>query len=72
MGKRLPDGDALPIDCDTYQPDANPLEIRDCGVLRLSVAVWAENEQVGRVMSDLGVKVVHLKIRLAIRFLEGE
>ncbi len=41
-------------------------------MLQLRMAVRAEQEQIGRVVPDLRVKVVHLKIRLTVRFLEGE
>jgi hypothetical protein len=72
MRKRLPDGDPSPIDCDTYQPDANPLEICDCCVLELSVAVWTEDEEIAWVMAHFGVEMMYFKVRFAASFFEGE
>jgi hypothetical protein len=70
--KRLPDGDPSPIDCDTYQPDANPLEICDLCVLELSVAVWTEDEEIAWVMADFRVEMMYFKVRFAASFFEGE
>jgi hypothetical protein len=72
VNKRLADTETLAVNRHTNQPVIDPSEVRYGGMLELRVAVRAEHEQVSRVMSDVGVKVVHLKIRLTVRFLEGE
>jgi hypothetical protein len=72
MNEWLTDTETLAVDRNPDQPVINPFEVRYRGMLELRVAVRAEHEQVSRVMSDLRFKVVHLKIWLAVPFLEGE
>jgi hypothetical protein len=72
MRKRLPSGDPSPIDCDTYQPDADPLEICDCCVLELSVTVWTEDKKIAWVMTDFRVEVMYFKVPFAVPFFESE
>jgi hypothetical protein len=56
--ERLSNSDAFPIDRDTYQPDTNPSEISHFCMLELSVTVRTEDEQVARMMADLGIKMM--------------
>lgn len=72
MGKRLPNSDAFAVDRRSHEPIAGPLEIGHCRMLELSVAVWAENQQVTWVVADLGVKMMYFKVWLAVPFLEGK
>jgi hypothetical protein len=72
MNKRLTYTETFAVDRHADQPVINPSEVRYRGMLELRVAVRADHEQISGVMSDLRVKVVHLKIWLTVPFLEGE
>ncbi len=72
MGKRLPNSDAFTIDRHSDEPVDGKLEICHCCMLESSVTVWANDQQVGRVMTDLWVKMVYFKVRFAVPFFESE
>ena len=60
------------IDRHAYEPIADPLEIRNSGVLKLGMTIRTEDKQVSGVMADMRVKVMQFKVRFAISFLESE
>ena len=68
----MPNSDSLTIDHHSNQPVARPLEIGYCRVLELSVTVRTEDQQVTWVMADFWVKMMDLKVRVAVPFLERE
>ena len=72
MSERLPNSDALTINHHSNQPVSSPLEIGYCRTLELSVAVRTEDQQVTWVMADFWVKMMDLKVRVAIAFFESE
>src|SRR5580704_3367828 len=41
-------------------------------MLELSMAIWADNEQVIRVVTDLWIKMVNFKVRLTVALLKGK
>src|SRR5437879_1062715 len=72
MRERLADRYSFTVDCHTNKPIACPPEIGYCRMLKLSVAIWTNHEQVIRVMANLRIKVMYLKVWLTVSFLESE
>jgi len=68
----LPNGNAFPVDCDAYEPDTNPLEIRHRRVLKLSMTVRTEEKEVAGVVTHFRVEMMDFEVGLAVPFFERE
>lgn len=72
MSKRLPNNEVFTVNRYAHQPITGPFEIGYFRMLELSMTVWTEDQQIGWVMADLGIKMVYFKVRLAVPFFECE
>jgi hypothetical protein len=72
MSERLPYRYSFTIDRHTNKPITGPTEIGYCRMLKLSVAIRTNHQQVIGVMADPWIEMVYLKVWFAVSFFESE